>query len=83
MDKVPRWRVIEVIPREDYTLLLTFADGKKGVYDFKPNLQYPVYRRQKDIAFFMQAKAIYSSVVWPDDTDIDPEYLYNECKISQ
>ena len=83
MNKKPRWCVTQVIPRDDYTLLLTFADGKKGIYDFKPNLHYPVYQKQKDIAFFMffmQAKAAYSSVVWPDDSDIDPEHLYKTCK---
>lgn len=83
MNKKPRWYVTKVIPKEDYTLLLTFADGKKGIYDFKPNLHYPVYKKQKDIAFFMQAKAAYSSVVWPDDSDIDPEYLYNKCVDSE
>ena len=71
MNKKPRWCVTQVIPRDDYTLLLTFADGKKGIYDFKPNLHYPVYQKQKDIAFFM---------VWPDDSDIDPEHLYKTCK---
>ena len=49
MNKKPKWYVTKVIPKEDYTLLLTFADGKKGIYDFKPNLHYPVYQKQKDI----------------------------------
>ena len=48
MNKKPKWYVTKVIPKEDYTLLLTFADGKKGIYDFKPNLHYPVYQKQKD-----------------------------------
>ena len=55
---------------------LTFADGKKGVYDFRPNRQYPCYRKHRDSSFFMQAKARYSTVVWPNDSDIDPELLY-------
>ena len=79
MEKKQKWSVIEVIPKEDYTLILTFADGKKRVYDFKQDLQYPVYKRQRDISFFMKAKAIYSSVVWPDDSDIAPEHLYEAC----
>lgn len=75
----PRWSVVSVVPRDDYTLLLTFADGKKGVYDFKKDLMYPVYAKQRNIAFFMKAKAMYSSVVWPDDSDIAPEHLYDGC----
>lgn len=75
----PRWCVIEVVPRKDYTLLLTFADGRKGIYDFRPNLKYPVYQQHMNVGFFMQAEARCSSVVWPDDSDIDPELLYGTC----
>ena len=32
----PAWVVKKVIPREDYTLLLTFEDGKTGIYDLRP-----------------------------------------------
>ena len=72
----PKWSVVSVIPRDDYTLLIKFSDGKKGIYDFKKDLECPLYERQRNIAFFMQAKAMYSSVVWPDDSDIAPEHLY-------
>lgn len=34
--------------------------------------------QSKDIGFFMQGKAMYGSVVWPDDSDIAPERLYEE-----
>ena len=58
MNKKPKWYVTKVIPKEDYTLLLTFADGKKGIYDFKPNLHYPVYQKQKDIASSCRRKQL-------------------------
>ena len=70
--------VTKVIPRKDYTLLLTFEDGKNGVYDFRPNLLRPIFRKLQDIDFFMQAKALYGTVVWPDDSDISPEHLYEK-----
>lgn len=74
----PTWVVTSVIPRKDYTLLLTFEDGKHGVYDFKPELSRPIFRKQQSIDFFMQAKALYGTVVWPDDSDIAPEHLYEK-----
>ena len=37
----PKWSVVSAIPRDDYTLLLTFSDGKKGIYDFKKDLACP------------------------------------------
>lgn len=74
----PAWVVTEVIPRKDYTLLLTFEDGKNGVYDFRPNLSRSIFKKQQNIDFFMQAKALYGTVVWPDDSDIAPELLYEK-----
>lgn len=74
----PAWGVTKVIPRKDYTLLLTFEDGKNGVYDFRPNLSRSIYRKQQNIDFFMLAKALYGTVVWPDDSDIAPEHLYEK-----
>ena len=59
----PAWVVKEVIPRKDYTLLLTFEDGKNGIYDFCPDLSRPIFRKQQNIDFFMQAKALYGTVV--------------------
>ena len=74
----PSWVVTSVIPRKDYTLLLTFEDGKHGVYDFRPDLSRPIFRKQQSIDFFMQAKVLYGTVVWPDDSDIAPEHLYEQ-----
>lgn len=37
--------VTKVIPRKDYTLLLTFEDGKDGVYDFKSDLLRPIFKK--------------------------------------
>ena len=72
----PSWIVKEVQPREDYTLLLTFADGKRKVYNARPLLEKPIYAQLKNLAFFMAARADGCSVSWSDDVDIAPEHLY-------
>ena len=58
----PAWAVTKVIPRKDYTLL-TFEDGKNGVYDFRPDLSRSIFKKQQNIDFFMQAKVLYGTVV--------------------
>ena len=73
----PAWAVTKVIPRKDYTLL-TFEDGKNGVYDFRPDLSRSIFKKQQNIDFFMQAKVLYGTVVWPDNSDIAPEHLYEK-----
>ncbi len=76
----PAWVVTKAIPQKDYTLIITFEDGKTGVYDFKPNLTRTIFKKQRNIDFFMQAKALYGTVVWPDDSDIAPEHLYEKLR---
>jgi hypothetical protein len=76
--KNPVWVVKEVQPKEDYTLLLTFADGAKKVYNARPLLEKAIYSQLKNLAFFLCAKAECGTVVWNGDIDIAPEHLY-EC----
>ena len=74
----PEWVVKEVQPKKDYTLLLTFADGTKKIYNARPLLEKSIYAPLKNPAFFLDAKAECGTVVWNDDVDISPEHLY-EC----
>lgn len=69
--------VTSVVPRCDYTLLLTFTDGSKRIYDAKPLLGRKFYTKLNDINFFMKAKADCGTVAWNDDIDIAPENVYH------
>lgn len=80
MMKTPVWGVSGVIPREDYTLLLTFACGETRVYNARPLLEKNLYQKLKNPAFFSTAKAECGTVIWDDDIDIAPEHLY-ECSV--
>lgn len=73
----PVWVVLDVQPRPDYTLLLTFASGDQRVYDARPLLDKPLFAPLRDPTFFLCAKADCGTVVWNDDLDIAPEHLYN------
>ena len=72
----PTWHVSAVEPREDYSMLLTFENGERRIYDARPLLSKPVCAELKNPGFFMGAKALYGTVVWNDDIDIAPEHLY-------
>ena len=72
------WVVKEVQPKENYTLLVTFSDGIKKIYDARPLLEKAIYFPLKNLSFFMSAKVECGTVVWNDDVDIAPEHLY-EC----
>lgn len=76
--KTPAWVVKEVTPKENYTLLLTFADGGRKVYDARPLLEKPIYAQLKSLPFFLSARVECGTVVWNDDVDIAPEHLYEQ-----
>lgn len=76
----PVWCVKSVEPREDYSMLLTFENGEKRVYDARPLLSKPICSELNNLSFFMGARAMHGTVVWSDDVDIAPEHLY-ECSI--
>ncbi len=78
----PRWSVIRAVPREDYTIEVEFYDGKTGIYDAKPLLEYKVYAPLKRLPFFLTAHVEYGTIVWNDDLDVAPERVYDECRAS-
>lgn len=51
-----KWNVIDVQPREDFTMLLTFYNGKKRILDFKPFLDEIGIDKLKDIDFYRRLR---------------------------
>ena len=84
MDILPD--IVQVIPREDYTVAVYFCDGKQVIYDVKPKLNSGIFQRLNDITFFINnCKIMNDTLAWDltgenDATqciDIDPDYLYS------
>jgi hypothetical protein len=73
---LPKWIVIDVKASKNYELHLSFANGKKGAFNFISELQKPIYQRLKDLDFFLTAHVEDGTVVWNEELDIAPEYLY-------
>jgi hypothetical protein len=69
-------QVVDVQPLDNYLLLLTFSNGKIKIFDFKPNLDKPVFIPLKDKAFFAVARVKGGTVIWTEYLDIAPETLY-------
>jgi hypothetical protein len=72
----------EVIPQDNYLLLLTFENGEKRQFDMKPYLDLGIFRELKDLRLFNTVKTSFDSVEWENEADLDPEILYqNSIKI--
>jgi hypothetical protein len=68
--------VKNVIPQENYTLLLTFENDEQRRFDVKPYLNTGVFDELKNIEIFNSVRVGFDTVEWNNDVDLDPEFLY-------
>ena len=77
--------IVQVVPREDYSVLVYFEDGKVTCYDVSSLLDCGVFRLLKDKDIFMNRCTILNDTLAWDIVgnrdvskcvDIDPETLY-------
>ena len=66
--------------RNDYSLLLTFENGEKRVFDLKPYFEKPVFARLKNANLFKTARVVSGSVEWQGEIDLSYDTLYLESK---
>ena len=69
----------------DYRIWLRFADGVEGEIDLKPELWGEMFEPLKDKAFFSQFQ-LYperSTIFWPNEADLAPEFLYDNVRRKQ
>ena len=71
-------RVKEVVPTDNFELLLTFNTGEKKKFDAKKLFEYPMYAPLKNIGFFKLVKADNMCVYWNNEIDICPDTLYEQ-----
>ena len=68
----------EVIPQDDYFLLLTFENGETRQFDMKPYLELGIFKELRDIELFKTVKTSFDSIEWGNEADFDPEILYQK-----
>ena len=73
-----RETVVAVRPMRPYLLDLTFADGTRREVDIEPLLWGEVFEPMRDWDTFAQVRVDpeIGTVVWPNGTDLAPEFLY-------
>lgn len=72
------WDVKLVKALPDYRIYVEIEDGRKGVFDMKPYLDFGVFRELRDMHYFKQVGIVFGAVTWPHEQDIAPETLLDE-----
>ena len=75
--------VISVECEDDYVLSVTFDNGKNGMLDMKPYLDFGVFKKLKDPDIFRSVHVSFDAIAWESGADIDPEFVYEKCRIAQ
>lgn len=70
--------IISVEYLSDYTINVSFSDGRIGVADLSVVLDKGVFQSLKDAALFAQVyvDAELKTIVWPNGLDLAPEFVY-------
>ena len=71
-------RVIGLELAGEYSLRLTFKNGKRRLVDLEPLLGRGVFKRLRDPAYFRRVvlDPVAGTIVWPNGADVAPETLY-------
>jgi hypothetical protein len=72
-----------VVAGEDYILFVVFENGECGQLDMKPMLDFGVFRRIREYESFRRVRVEFDTVEWDCGVDLDPEYVYARCRLSQ
>jgi hypothetical protein len=72
--------VTNVLPINDYNLILTFGNGEKRQFDMKPYLNDGIFQELKDIELFNSVRVCFDTIEWDNEADLDPEILY-QCSV--
>ena len=73
----------EVVAGDDYTLSVVFDNGECGQLDMKQMLDFGVFRRIREYESFRRVRVAFDTVEWDCGVDLDPEYVYARCRLSQ
>jgi hypothetical protein len=72
-------RITEFGLGDQYSVLLTFSNGRRRHVDLYPLLKGPIFRPLRTVAYFRKARLdrTAGTLSWPNGADIAPETLYS------
>jgi hypothetical protein len=71
-----RPKAIDVNPQPDFTLLVTFSNNEKKMFDVKPYLDFKPFAELSNPIIFNTVKPAGLSIEWIHGQDICPDELY-------
>ncbi len=75
-------RAVAVACQPDYTLVVEFDDGGRGLLDMKPYLDFGVFNELREPSRFKSARVVTGgAIIWGDGSiDLHPAFVYEKCR---
>jgi len=72
-------QVMTAVPVDDTHVRVSFENGISGVFDCAPYMKESYWQCLSEPSYFRQVKAEYGTLCWPNDIDVAPEDVWEEC----
>ena len=73
-------KVVQVMPQDDFSLLLLFDNGDEKLFDAKPYLNKGIFKELRDVHYFKKVTLFFGGIQWPHEQDFGPDTLYVESR---
>lgn len=74
--------IVEIVPKENYTLYIKADDGKIGVFDVKPYLESDAFAPLKDRGEFERVHNGFYFVEWDCGADLSADTIQARWEVS-
>ena len=75
-------QVITAVPIDERRIRVSFENGVEGVFDCSPYMSDRYWASLNNPVFFRQVRVDCGTLCWPNDIDIDPEEVWEDCEKS-
>ena len=73
-------QVMTAEPMDDRYVRVSFENGVAGVFDCSPYMADKYWESLNNPVFFRQVRVECGTLCWPNDIDIDPEEVWEDCQ---
>lgn len=70
--------VINVMPLDNYRLLLEFNNYEKKIFDMNEYLDHGIFSELRNPGMFRSVKVSYDTIEWINGADLCPDVLYEK-----
>jgi len=73
-------QVVAAVPVDERRIRVSFENGVEGMFDCSPYMSNRYWESLNNPSVFRQVRVDCGTLCWPNDIDIDPEEVWEDCE---